>query len=704
VLAFLTGLRLRAVAALLAATLNLGRTSAQVRAPTIVEEDLPAEEARERAATRPGEPVPEPPQAAPEPAPPPAAATPPPAPSAPGPGAMPGVTISPEELKKLQRPIDPVHVEPEKLAQLWQTRRAAAREQDPGRARAAAQAIREAMLELGVESLPWLAVAEVREAERALQARDPDDAVEHARFASEVAPDLPEAHMALARARLAKEPTRPLPALAALGAGLAAAAREPHTVRAFLGDIAGAALAALFAAASATVALLFLRHLRLFLHDFHHLPVVRSGTPVQAAVLALVLVSLPLLFRLGPVAMLLTAAVAVWLYLSTAERATTTVAILAVIAIPYLGREAVRATSWQGTLADDVYELEHGDASPSRAASLAGRAAADGLPAPALQALGRYHKRRGELAEARKLYEAAAASDSRSGDVLVNLGNVLFLQGEMEAAKAAYLSAIDRGGSMSALAAAHYNLSKLYLRLAAVEQSTEARKKAQQEDPDYLARYGSDDDFRANRWLVDVTLPVDRIAELAGHDPAPRAVAEALRRRLAGPLERASWPWLPLTLLALLWGSLAVASRLSPSRACERCGRPACHRCDGVSAAVCGQCVNVFYRQNMVDTRDRMRKEAQVRRHAQWGRLVARAMAVVGGGAGQIVSGRAPLGAVLLFLLMFLGAVIWFWQGVLPPPQPAPYAAVLRLTLAVPLFLALYALTVRDAFRRTRED
>ena len=56
---------------------------------------------------------------------------------------------------------------------------------------------------------------------------------------------------------------------------------------------------------------------------------------------------------------------------------------------------------------------------------------------------------------------------------------------------------------LSTLAAAQYDLSKLYLRLAAVGQSSEARRKAQQADAAYLARHGSDDDFRANAWLVD---------------------------------------------------------------------------------------------------------------------------------------------------------------------------------------------------------
>jgi tetratricopeptide (TPR) repeat protein len=700
----------RALAALLAA-LAVSRAGAQVQAPTLVEEDLPQEEAKGKPVVRPGEPVPEPAPAPPEPATPPAAeaarapAGPPASPPA-APGAMPGVTISAEELRRLQRPIDPVRADPARIPRAWQERRQAVREQDPARARAAAEAIRDTMRELGILNFPALAVAEVREAERALQARASDDALAHASFAAEVAPDLPAAHLALARARLAKEPTRPLPAFAALADGVAAAWREPHTVRAFVGDLAGAALAALFASSAALIALLFAGRIRLFLHDFHHLPVVRAGTPVQGAVLAVVILSLPLVFGLGPFAALLAAAVAAWMYLSTRERAAVTAALVALVALPWLARQAAAATAWQGTLADDVYELEYAEGSPALAASLAARAGEgrSGLPAPAMQALGRWHKRRGELDEARRWYEAAAAASPRSAGVQVNLGNVLFLQGNLEEAKAAYLAATDRASGMTALAAAHYDLSKLYLRLAAVEQSTEARKKAQQEGAAYLARHGSDDDFRANRWLVDVVLPVDAIAALADGDPGPGAVEDAIRRRLFGPLPGAAWPLAPLLVVVALWGLALLADRVDPSRACERCGRPACRRCDGAAAGTCGQCLNVFFRQNVVEARDRLRKEAQVRSHARWRRLVARLLAVAGGGAGHVVSGHAPLGFLLLFLLAFLGFAIWFWQGVLPPPQASPYAAALKLAVAVPLFVALYAIAVRDAFRRTRPE
>jgi tetratricopeptide (TPR) repeat protein len=614
------------------------------------------------------------------------------------------VSIGADELRRIQRPIEPVRIPPSRIDELWQARRKAAREQDAAGSRAAAAALRDAMKELGIGSLPWHAIAEVREAERALRARAVDDAVEHASMAAALAPDLPEPHFAEARARLAAEPTKPLPALRAAGAGLAAAARDPHVARALLGDLSAAAIAALFGAAAATIAILFLSRLRLFLHDFRHLPVVRSGTPGQATALALALLALPLVFRLGPFAVLLVAALAAWAYLTRWERVAATVSLLALVAIPWLASQAARVTAWQGTLADDVHEMETGWPTLAFVDALKERAERDRLPAPALIAIGRWHKRQGDLAWARRWYEVALSTDPRSAEAQVNLGNVLFLEGDMDGAKAAYLSAVDRARDLSTLAAAQYDLSKLYLRLAAMGQSSEARRKAQQADAAYLARHGSDDDFRANAWLVDALPSTERLAELAARDPAPRAVGEAALRRVAGPLSRWGWPVLPLALVASLWLVSLAAPRLSPSTACDRCGQPACRRCDPGATTSCGQCVNVFLRQNVVDPRDRNRKEEQVLRHARVRRLVERALALVSGGAGHVAGGRPLLGFLVIFALSFLGFLVWFWHGVVPPPQHSPYAVALRLAVAVPLFAILYGLAVRDVFRRTRAD
>jgi tetratricopeptide (TPR) repeat protein len=696
------------LALVLAAAALPGR--AQVAAPRLVEEGE-------------AEPAPEP-QRAPRRAGPEAAQTSPaPPPSTPAPGAqapqrpappeaagagdaaarLPPPPPPPTTAAELARRIVPVQTSYAKLMAHWAERRTAQREADPARADAAERALLAAKRELAIENLVPLAAAEIRESRRALASNLPAEAVAHARVAVDLAPDLPDAHLALARARLAAEPARPGPALRAIADAFGAASREPHTVRAFLGDLAAAAFAALFTAALATVLVLVLRRLRLFLHDFHHLPLVRGTAYVQASFLGVVLLGLPVVLGLGPLAAIAVAIAAVWLYLGLAERVVATGALLTVVALPWATGAVAAATAWTGTLGEQVHEIEQGAISDADAAEIAARFADGPAPGAILAALGRHHKRRGELDEALRYYRLATAADARAPELQVNIGNVLFLQGDLEGAKAAYLAATDQAGSdLVVLGAAHYDLSKLYLRTSDMEKSAAAREKAEREAGEFLRRFGSDDDFSANRYLVDVPVPAAKLAALAALDGTPDAVAAWVRARIAGALPRPLWPWGGVGLVAALWvAGLAAGRRLDVATPCERCGRPACRRCDGSAGALCGQCVNVFVKKGVVDARDRLRKEAQVRRHAQLVHHVTRILSLVGGGAGQLWHGAPVKGALFLVGILFAAFVLWFWRGVMPPPQPSPYVLAGKIAVAVPLGLAVWGLAVRDAFRRT---
>lgn len=653
---------------------------AQVRAPTLVEEDLPAEEPPPPKPAEPSLPV---------------------TVSAPAPAEA---AASAEALKRAVaenvRPIDPVHGTYGELLEAWQARRRSLREHEVGRARAAEGRVLELKAELGILNLHEFAAAEARASARALDANVPADAVARAELAVALAPDFAGAYLALARARFASEPTgQAVNALREVANAVAAAARDPRTSRAFLGDLFSAALLAAFVASALALALLALRHLRLALHDFQHLPIVRLTTPLQAAFVALVALALPLVFRLGPAALLSILAVAAALYLTLTERIVATLALVTVALLPWGAREAVRLTAWTGTLADDVYALEQGADDGRVAAKLAARAERGELPAPALLALGRHHKRRGALDEALRWYEAAGRSRP---DALVDIGNVRFLKGDVEGAKAAYLSAIDAAGAdVTTLAAAHYDLSKVFVRTSALDQAQDARKRASLEDAALVERHGSDQDFRANRWLVDVPVAFSEMRELASDD-APRAVEDAVLARLAGPVPRWAWPWAPLAVALALWPAILAARRIGPSRACSRCGRPSCVRCDAVGDSLCGQCVNVFVRKDVVDAQDRLTKQAQVRRHARIRRMVTRALAVLGGGGGYFWRGEPVRGALVLFALAFFASVVLLRHGLVPPPYPLAWVAAGKLAIAVPLGLVVWWVAVRDAFRRTR--
>jgi tetratricopeptide (TPR) repeat protein len=617
------------------------------------------------------------------------------------PPAPPAMATTTSDLARRIQPVSTTHA---RLMELWVERRVASRESDVVRAEAAERAVVAAKRELAIENLVAMAVAEIREADRARLANLPAEALARARVAVELAPDLPDAHIAHARALFAEAPTRPGPPLAALGEAFAAAAREPHTIRAFLGDVASAGFAAVFTAAIAVALLLVLRRLRLFLHDVHHLPIFRDTAPAQASFVALVLLALPAVFGLGPLFAVAAALLAVWLHLARAERLVATAALLALVALPWATGEAARAMVWTGSLAEQVHELEQGALSEAEAAEVAARFADRPAPAAVHAALGRHHKRRGDLDAALRHYALAAGADGGAPELHVNVGNVLFLRGDLEGAKAAYLAATDRAGpDLVVLGAAHYGLSKLYLRTSDMDKSASAREKAEREAGAFLRRFGSDDDYSANRYLVDVPVRPSKIRALAEADGSPEAVSAWVRRRVAGPLPRAAWPWAPLGVVAALWLLVPWRRRIAPATACDRCGGAACRRCDDAAGAHCGQCVNVFERKGVVDARDRLRKEAQVRRHAAFRHHTTRVLAVVSGGAGHVFGGAPVKGALLLVAMLFAGFVLWFWRGVMPPPQPSPYVLACKIAVAAPLGLAVWVIGVRDAFRRTSE-
>ncbi|MFT3915397.1 MAG: tetratricopeptide repeat protein [Anaeromyxobacteraceae bacterium] len=691
------------VGALLLGGILAAPARAQVAAPKLVEE---SEETTEEPQQEPARPPSRPGQAAPAPAP--GTAPPTTGQAAPAASPAPGDAVvppppppPPAPTAELVREIMPVKVTQDTLLAHWTARRVAVREGDPVKAEQAAQELLAVKRALGIDDLDAMSAAEVRESRRALQQNGSARALAHAELAVELAPDQADAHLALARARLAHAPGDPGQVFAALGGALGAGARDPHTARAFVADVVGAGLVAVFLAALAVVTVLLARHLRRLLHDLQHLPLV-GAAGVQAAFLALILLAAPAVLGAGPFLVVAVWALASFMYQSARERLVTLAAVAAIAAMPWAAGVVARQTWWTGTLAEQIDAFERGSPSAEEAAALAARA--NDAPAPAMvhAALGRYHKRRGELDEALRLYQRAAEADPRAADVSVNTGNVLLLRGDVEGAKAAYLSATDRaGGDLVVLAAAHYNLSKLYLRTSDMEKSAAARERAESEGADFLRRYGSDDDFSANRYVVDVPVSRERLVTMARDEANPELVRNWLRARLAGTLPGAWLTGASALLAALLGASALAARRLMPSRACERCGGASCRRCDRNAAGMCGACINVFTRKGVVDARDRLRKESEVRRHERWSRLSTRALAIAGGGVGQLWSGRPFLGTVLVLGMLFLAVVVGLWRGLLPPPLPTPYVLGGKLLVALPLGLGFWLVAVRDAFRRT---
>jgi hypothetical protein len=104
----------------------------------------------------------------------------------------------------------------------------------------------------------------------------------------------------------------------------------------------------------------------------------------------------------------------------------------------------------------------------------------------------------------------------------------------------------------------------------------------------------------------------------------------------------------------------------------------------------------------MVEARDQLRKEQQVRRRARFVRALARLLSFGLGGGGHLVTDAPLRGLFFTAGVAFCVFVILFWPGVTPPPFPSAHVLLCKLLLAVPLGVVLWLLAVRDLFRRTR--
>ncbi|HET7784662.1 MAG TPA: tetratricopeptide repeat protein [Myxococcales bacterium] len=593
----------------------------------------------------------------------------------------------------------------------WAARREYVRDRDERRADDEEQRVRALKDELAIENLFSIGAALVRESIDARAADAPAVAVQRCKLAVEFAPALPEAHTCLARALLAEDPAALTPALAQLVAAAGAAMRDPRISRSTLANALGVLCAGLLVAGLAFVALLFLRHARLYAHDVHHL---FPGRPRrwQTAMLAAVLLLLPILFMMGPVPLLFTALLACGLYLSTAELAVS-VALLVAVAVAPLAAGAVGKVAAYGGAAVDVWLVEHGEGTGPEIARLERQPEGPG-DLPVSFALARKAKRDGDLAAAERLYLKALAAQggTPAGQAALrnDLGNVYLLEGETANAVAQYRQAVE---IQESLAAPHFNLARA-LAMSGVEGLEKAQ--AEQARAVELDRAAVDGftggslqaNRKSNKFVMDVPLDDAQLAPLREAEAqAATQVQDQVRALLAGGSPSGFAAALPLLAAALLLALHLGRGRLQPSGRCDRCGRAVCKRCDAEARpaeALCAQCVNVFIRRTGVDAAVRVRKEFAVKAYQRRRRLLSRLLALISG-AGHVLLGYPLRGMFFLLVTGSLAASIALWSGLARYPIAVRSGiSFVRVGVSAALFIAIYAFCLRDLMARQRAE
>ena len=543
---------------------------------------------------------------------------------------------------------------------------------------------------------------------------DSGAAVELALTASELAPSLPAAWAGLARAYFDADPSDLGRYLTAMSEAVKAELTEPRYRRAAMADVATVLLAALVLTAVTVVAVLFLRRAYYFLFDFHFL-FPKAAARWQTTTAALLLLSVPLVFRMGIAAVLLGLFAAATLYMSFKERlvAATLIAVLGLV--PTLGAMAVEATAFAETPAAGLAQIERGGPGVEpEVKRLEALAAADKVGFPELYVLGRHYLRRGQLDRAMTSFQRALAMSPGDVGARVNMGVTFLLMGDLENSRAVLESGTKETDSHGARnAVALYNLGRVYQRRVAlygeiaaaeVDKAMSALSAAAQLDPS-LPRPSSDErpaELSGNR--LTRTVPLDPelvLAQAQSHDAAER-VRSQLTQLVLGEVPEPVGPIYPFALAALLVAFGSLAPRLQVAKECNRCGQPVSSREDpevSRGSLMCTQCVNVFAKKNVVAPSLKVRKQLEVARYQARRERTGIALGALCAGMGHVFSGVPLMGAVFAFLFQAALVFAALRQGVLRAPYDAVPSAV-KLAPLVVVALVVYLVSLRALRKR----
>ncbi len=535
-------------------------------------------------------------------------------------------------------------------------------------------------------------------------AGDSGAAVEIAVSAAELAPDLPATWFLLARLYFTSDPSGIGRYVGAVQKGLAAQLADPRYARPLIADVATIFLVALIGTAIAVVLVLLLRRGFYFLYDFHFL-FPRAAARWQTGALAVMLLLLPIVFRMGVVPTLLAFFAAVTLYLSVSERVVAAVLISLLGFVPLLGATVVEKTAFADTVAEDLYRIERGGPGIEPLVQRYEKLAAEDKVGFAERfVLGHFHLNRGHLEQAITHLKGSLALRPDDVPARVALAKAFFLQGDLENSR----SVLEKVKAESPSAIALLDLSRVYQRRVQVYGDAAAGEigkasqylmEARQLDPSLPAIASEDPlikEIIGNSHLRSLPLAQADLLELARGEEGGKRVRSQLSQILVGDVPSALALLYPLIVSLLLVGFGFLSKSIEAARVCTRCGRPVSHRGDpdvSPGSSMCTQCVNVFARKNVVAPSVKVRKQLEVARYENQMERASTFFGVLWSGMGHVFSGDAVRGALYgyFFVLAISGAV--FRAGVVRPPFDG-LPMVLRMTPLVLLFLVVYPLSL----------
>jgi tetratricopeptide (TPR) repeat protein len=562
-----------------------------------------------------------------------------------------------------------------------------------------------------VRSLEPFALALTADGLSKLSKGDRSGAEEAFEFASGLDPQLPDAYLGLAEARLKRGPLGILPAVHAVASALAARLPTADGRYDLLAAGVPILLLALFATTWLTALGLLLRHGTLLLHDLEEAFGAPRGRPVALAVYS-VLLFLPTIGFQGYGWLPFWWLALLFVYFATLERVVALVLVLSALGVGPIDaflRSRV-LPSGNPIFVAAVTAVEGGP--DNRATAILEQAT---LKFPddhdLLYLLGLQYKKAGRYDDAASVYRERLRLEPDDRTSLNNLANLEFARGEFPAAIARYKQGAEAASAPSIAATLFYNLQLAHLQRFEYQPAEEARSQAERlsgslvRSYDRLWKYDKGDYAVVDLSLTDDQL-VEKFSGVAEGDglknvAGTTSATSTLGSLVAGiRLDRFA-AFVAVFAVVVLGLSRWRGAKMFTMR-CLKCGTPFCKHCHlgAAAAGLCTQCHHLFVVRDGVSGPARNQKLLEVQKEDERRERVFRILSLLSPGAGHVYAHKtlAGLGLTLVWYLV-LSAVLL--AGRVFPITAAPGS----LTQQVGLACATVALlVVYVAANRARPD
>jgi len=577
------------------------------------------------------------------------------------------------------------------FSEVWRERREALNKGDTATAKAKLDEMVEARAESGWPNLMVYGQVLAYESRLAERAGDPNRAVELARNARAIAPDLSSIRMRVAFAQWNNGEY--IAALGALKQAVRAAWTQPAVRHQRVASLVLACVATLFLTALAFALIALFRYARLLAHDLRYMlpgwPAMwQVGTVLSALVLG------PLLFGLG-----ISWALVVWLVLGAAyysRRECIAAAVLAAM----LAFLPLNFSSLMGFLAypDSASHAAYLSARAviARESLLQEQGPADGDVVRTKYIEGVRAQWAGDLVASEAALQAAIAAGGNNVELFNTLGNVRLLMGNKPGAIVAYQRAMQQD---TAYVPAQFNMARTYYAMAEHRLASEAHRRASDIDYEAVEVYEQQARKQGSSYVVEADLPkgMFSISELS--TPQDEAAVEHAWRLLAGT-PRSVFGGGALIAMLLILALHFTRGSTRPSSECRRCGMPVSLRFDPElpDQTHCGQCHQVFVVKHGVDDQARIRKEIEVHRYQASIARLRFLFSALFAGTGQLAVGRTARGLLLTGSFAYGVVALLGGAGVIHVPHwyPAPGPPVLGGIIAGMLVVLSYVVAQWD--------